>query len=237
MATGFLRGCESARGLRMKKLLALIAASLLCFSPITHASLRDILQAIVKLYGVNLEMKDLNQDQLKSLNNLTKTQSGTHSYGLDQYDANRYAWGKGTDDWQQMLSLSRGGGGQGEVGHTVNRLGNEFPIVKNLESPNPIANDYYVLQAQTALAARASSEVAYKQAVRQETTMKQLHQKIDQTPDSKSAQDLSNRLSAENAMNSVQQTKLLAVLVQQAAIADQAEANRAKENKAFFSLK
>ncbi len=218
----------------LKRFFTFAVGSILLF-PINAEAIgwQMLFDAVMKTYGVNLEMRDQNAESLDAIRDLNNNLSGTHSYGGRNYDADSYNWG--ANNWQEILSMSRMGSGHGELAETTMRLAKDFPIDGSLHSPNKIENDYYDLQARTALASRSTSEVAYQQAVREEKTMHNLHRMIDTTPDSKSAADLNNRLTTEDAMNSIQQTKLLAVLVQQAALTEQEKVNRAREDKEFFN--
>lgn len=191
--------------------------------PITSNAIgwKALFDAMTKIYGINLDMKNLDADQLSKLNDLADSLKGTHDYGGQYYNANDYGWGNGTSDWQSILSMARSGGGDGELGSAISQLSRQFPISGGLNSGNDVENTYYDLQARDALASRSSSELAYKRSVEAERTMKNLHDLIDKTKDSKSAQDLNNRFASESAMNNIQQTKLLSILVQQASLAEQ----------------
>lgn len=197
-------------------------------------TLKDISRAIIKLYGVNVEMKDIDRNQLDQLKGINNSLLGKHNYGSRDYDDDAYSWGMSANSWQQILALSRNGGGNGQLGDTILSLAKEYPIQDDFNSPNTTESDYYRLQAQTSLASRSAAELSYKQAVEQEKRMRTLHDLIDQVEDEKSASDLNNRLSSEQAMTSLQQTKLLSILVQQQAVAAQEKANRAKEDMEFY---
>lgn len=179
--------------------------------------------------------------QVKSLvdihDGLQKGLLGTHTYGGQFYDSSAYDWGDQADDWQKILAMSKNRNGSGNLSSVIGRVANQFPVQSQLGSTNSIENEYYDLQASTAIATRSGSELAFNQAVKNEKNIRQLHREIDQAPDAKSAADLNNRLASENAMLSVQQTKLLAMIAQQAAVEAQARAIRAQEDKAFFYIK
>lgn len=222
----------------MKRLTAYISIILITILPVTsHASIwKSLLKAAWDTYGVNLDIKNFSIDQLDQLKSLNGSLTGTHSYGSRYYDDKIYDWGSHTDSWQHVLSLARNGGGSGELGETIISLAKEFPMTGSLNSKNQVENDYYKLQAQTALSSRSASEVAYQQAIREEKNMKKLHHMIDYAADEKSAADLNNRFSSEQAFTSVQQMKLLAILVQQQAVNSQERANRAREDMEFFDV-
>jgi hypothetical protein len=219
--------------------------------PANASWLQDIFNAAMKIYGINVDIRGLNQSQLKEmqglsgisqsqLNEMNKISGGlmgTHQYGQKNYDANQFSWGEGSSDWQSILALAQTGGGEGALGSAMRQLANQFPMNKTLGSSNEVENEYYRMQAQTTLASRASAQTAFAQLNHEEAAMQQLHTMIDTTPDNKSAVDLNNRLLAENTLVNIQQAKLLAVLVQQTAMDSQEKANRAKENAAFFNIK
>lgn len=228
------------------------------------STLKDILNQAAKTYGVNLDMltaqrdqtaqlenlsqltekqtkslygiEDSNKHQEKSLVDILKGLTGTHSYGSDQYNPQQLNWGNDATSWQQILALAQRQGSNSALGSSIQRLNQEYPIEQHLSNANDAENQYYRLQAQTALAARASAEVSFAQMNQEAATMNQLNYKIDQTQDSKSSADLNNRLAAENARISIEQTKLLAILVQQNAVAAQEKANIATQNAKFFTI-
>jgi type IV secretion system protein VirB5 len=180
-------------------------------------------------------------EQIKSLSSikdgLDKGLLGTHGYGGKFYDSSSYDWGSQADDWQTILAMSKNRNGSGSFADMVGQVTKRLPMQSNLGSNNPLENDYYDLQASTAIATRSGSELAFNQAAKNEKNIRQLHREIDQTQDAKSAADLNNRLSSENAMLNVQQTKLLAMIAQQAAVEAQARSIRAEEDKSFFYIK
>lgn len=199
--------------------------------------LSSIIQIIANLYGVNLDIKNLDDLSLEKLDELKDGLTGTHNYGNNNYDPNIFVWGDNTDNWQSIINLTSTQRAEGDLGRMINDLVKQFPIAKSEVSTNDLENQYYLIQAQTTLAARASSQVAFKQINNEARTMHKLHQLIDQTKDNKSAVDLSNRLASEQANINIQQAKLLAVLVEQAAISNQEKSNHAKENAEFFDTK
>jgi len=223
----------------MKRLLSCLLLSCTLILPISSYAnwidtLKDISRAIMKMYNVNVDMKNLDQNQLDQLKDINSGLTGKHNYGSRDYDENAYSWGNSTNSWREIMALSRDGGGNGQLGETIIALAKDYPIQSDFESPNKTETDYYRMQAQSSLASRSAAELSYKQAVEQEKRMRTLHDLIDQVEDEKSASDLNNRLSSETAMTSLQQTKLLSILVQQQAVAAQEKSNRAKEDMEFF---
>ncbi len=218
----------------------LIPTILIAFSvPIYADPSADLL--LGKILGENVLISEQALKQVKSLSSihegLEKGLLGTHTYGGKFYDSLAYDWGGQADDWQKILSMSKNRNGSGNLSSVIGRVANQFPVQSQLGSTNSLENEYYDLQASTAIATRSGSELAFNQAVKNEKNIRQLHREIDQAPDAKSAADLNNRLASENAMLSVQQTKLLAMIAQQAAVEAQARAIRAQEDKAFFNIK
>ena len=227
----------------MKKILRLLITILLLASSNLYAiGLWDIFNVMTKIQGIDLDMKNIsqdtfniNKDQLSQLNLITNGLTGTHSYGSMNYDKNQFDWGKGSDNWQDMLSLYKTGGGS--LAQVSGNLEKEFPIADNLGSSSQTENEYYRLQAQTTLASRSSSQLAFEQVSKESKVIEDLHNEIDKSKDNKSSVDLNNRLVSEQNNMSIQQTKLLALLVQQEAVNSQEKANHAKENAEFFDFK
>jgi hypothetical protein len=208
-----------------------------------------LLTMIRRMYQLDLDLKNMgqeelnemrgiktiNQSQLNETKRISSSLIGTHQYGSQYYNAQQFSWG--ANNWQSILSQANAGSGEGALGSLIQKLSADFPINHTFESANDIENKYYLMQAQTALATRASAEVAFDQMNNEDQTIKLLHGLIDHTPDNKSAVDLNNRLLAENTRVNIQQAKLLAVLLQQISINSQAKANRASENATFFDIK
>lgn len=203
----------------------------------------DLFNVMTKVQGIDLDIKNinkdtfnLNKDQLSQLTLITNGLIGTHSYGKMNYDNNLFDWGKGSNNLQDMLSLYKSGNG-GRLAQVSNDLEKQFPISNSLGSPSQTENEYYLLQAQTTLASRSSSQVAFEQVSKESKVIEDLHNEIDKAKDNKSAVDLNNRLVSEENNMSIQQTKLLALLVQQEAINSQEQANHTKESVEFFDFK
>lgn len=198
----------------------------------------DIMQMVTilsKIAGADFSIEKANLGELAELQAMSKGLIGTHSYGSLYYDNNAYNWGNGADTWQGLLSLYQQGARDSRLSTIMQLVANQFPINTHLNSPNEIENQYYRLQAQTTLASRSSSQLVFDQVVREAKTLTELQAEIDRAKDSKSAMDLNNRLSLEHTNLTMQQTKLLALLVQQVATDAQEKANRANEDAHFFN--
>jgi hypothetical protein len=202
-----------------------------------------IVDSLTKIYGVNLDLKqldqnilDMNKDQLSDINAVMEGLTGTHSYGEMEYDPNQFNWGSRSGKWQDVLSLYQSES-HDPLAQVSDHLEKQFPISNNLNQGNPTENAYYLLQAQTTLASRSSSQLAFDQVSKETEIIEHLHHQIDKAKDTKSSTDLNNRLVSEQNAMSIQQTKLLATLVQQWAVAAQEKANHSQENSTFFDYK
>ncbi|MCD6040277.1 MAG: Legionella vir ue protein [Gammaproteobacteria bacterium] len=219
--------------------LVLLMLWMLFIIPNAHASdLFEIITILSKIAGSTMSIQNTNLNELVALQALNKGLMGMHSYG-SLYGSNAaFGWGESADTWQGLLSLYRqGGGGVGNSSlfSIMRTVANQFPMNDHLNSPNEIENTYYRLQAQTTAVSRSSSELVFDQVTREANTLAALQSEIDRTSDAKSAMDLHTRFSAEQANLTVQQTKLLALLVQQVATDAQEKSNRANEDAHFFN--
>ncbi len=218
----------------MKKWLVIFSI-LFSFKTAFANDITQVLNILSKIAGTNLSIEKTNFGELSELQTMSNGLIGTHSYGSLYYDNNAYNWGNEANTWQGLLSLYRSGVHDSKLLNIMQTVANEFPINDRFKSPNDIENTYYRLQAQTTLTSRSSSELAFDQVSRQARTLIELQSEIDRAKDSKSAMDLNNRFASEQAHLTVQQTKLLALLVQQVATDAQEKANRANEDAHFFN--
>lgn len=246
----------------IKKLLILLCGLFLIVTPGYANWWSDIFIKLSQLYGLNLDMRNINRDQLeqmrsiasinqsqltevRDLKGINQTQNqrltsilggltGTHSYGSQYYDANQYNWGNDASSWQSILALAKNQGSGSALGSVINRLSRDYPTLDSLGAKNDAETQYYRMQAQTTLASRATAQLSFEQMLQAAKTMQQLHAQIDKTQDAKAATDLNNRLAIEQANIGIQQTKLLAILVEQTAIDAQQKSNAAKQTAKFF---
>lgn len=124
------------------------------------------------------------------------------------------------------------------MGRVAEQLKNEFPINPESKTINPKAlqDRYNLLQAKTALAARAASQLSFDTVNQQlQYHHKTLQPKIDTTDDIKSAMDLQNRLIFENNLIQLEILRQAAISNQQQAIETQADVNTATINHFFNS--
>jgi len=218
---------------RLSLYISIIVINLFSTKAISF-EIMDIVNMVAQMYGINVDIFDNGVDQLSQLQALEKNLSGTFKLGNQYYSSERYAWGNQSDSWQSIIAMSKNGTGNGQLGKTILSIAKDFSI-DSVNSPNSIENEYYKLQAATALSSRSASEVTFEQAVKEEKTLK-LHSLIDTITTQKEATDFNNRIASEQAITSVQQTKLLSILVQQEAIRAQERANRAREDMEFFNM-
>jgi len=219
---------------RLSLYISIIVINLFSTKAISF-EIMDIVNMVAQMYGINVDIFDNGVDQLSQLQALEKNLSGTFKLGNQYYSSERYAWGNQSDSWQSIIAMSKNGTGNGQLGKTILSIAKDFSI-DSVNSPNSIENEYYKLQAATALSSRSASEVTFEQAVKEEKTLKKLHSLIDTITTQKEATDFNNRIASEQAITSVQQTKLLSILVQQEAIRAQERANRAREDMEFFNM-
>lgn len=154
----------------------------------------------------------------------------TGSYGLGSlgFNSNLQSWGSGTESWQNILHLYQKGSNPGLLNDVVKLLSKEFPIQESkVANPNPesINAKYYLLQAKTALATRATSQTDYDNIQKQIHYMHQLHAQIDHTQNLKAAVDLQNRLQVEGNLLQLEILRMLSLSSQQQAIAAQGHVN------------
>lgn len=224
----------------MKKIILLLVMTFLMAPVSSFADPFDaavIVEVLNEIFSVNKEISNYSE-QIKNFNaDIVSGLTGLHNYGANYYDPNLFLWGNKLTNWQDVIDAAKNGHADGEMGNAIRDLAKQFPVAKDNLGDNDLQNNYYLLQAQTNLAARASSQVTFEKLNKEAETLKQLHQLIDQAQDNKSAVDLSNRLATEQSNISIQQAKLLAVLVEQAAIANQEKTNHIKENEDFFDIK
>lgn len=152
--------------------------------------------------------------------------NGHDGYGNLFFNPSLQSWGTNTSNWNLVLqSYQQGGTGLGQIAQQLNQ---QFPIQpSSIVNPNTqsINAQYYTLEAQTALASRAASQLDYNNIQNQINYMQQLQQQIDKTPDIKGALDLQNRIAVENNLIQLEVLRLTALSNQQQAVKAQGESN------------
>lgn len=189
----------------------------------------------------------ISQLQEQLLQNI-KSQIGTQitgSYGLGSYNWNQNPslqyLGDENGSWEDTLKIYENGGNPGDLASTISTLNQQFPIQSNLNTVTDFNTyttnqNYYDVQAQTALAARAASQVSYDNLQKEITYEESLEQQIDTTGNIKAAIDLQNRLQVENNLIELNMLRLEAVNSQQQSIASQGDINATVSNASFFDL-
>jgi len=160
--------------------------------------------------------------------NQYKAVTGNYGLGKLGFNPNLQSWGSNTESWQNILNLYEKGSNPGLFSEVVKQLSKEFPIQDSkVAHPNPESIDakYYLLQAKTALAARAASQTDYDNIQKQINYMHQLHDQIDRTQNLKAAVDLQNRLQVEGNLLQLEILRLLSLTNQQQAVVAQGHVN------------
>ena len=240
----------------MRKIIIL---SLILFSPLSHANwFADIVNRIEQTNGINTGIlksqnqsldvqKDIRDMQGEILNSQKDIQGlmkqvndslkGNNGYGkMDSHDYATY--GNNAKSWTSVLDMSKNGYGDGELGQNIRNAANQFPVEEsrfNKGVSNPTQQKYYVLQAQTALATRAVSQLDYDKIQDQITYQQMLLKKIDETDNLKDATDLSNRIQVESNIISLQILRQIALSNQQQAVTAQSSVNSSLAHAKFLS--
>ncbi len=182
----------------------------------------NLQQQISQYTNVLPNMNTVLQNQYSAL----YQNNGHDGYGNLFFNNALQSWGTNTSSWSSVLqSYQQGGTGLGQIAQQLN---DQFPIQSsNIINPNAqsINAQYYTLEAQTALASRAASQLDYNNIQNQINYMQQLQQQIDKTPDIKGALDLQNRIAVENNLIQLEVLRLTALSNQQQAVKAQGESN------------
>ena len=163
------------------------------------------------------------------------------SYGMGTNNPNKFvnSWGSDSESWQDALNMAGNGGSEeGALGTNVSEISGDFPI--NTTTFNKVDSSvgdqkYYKLQAETALAARAASQLDYGQIQKQIDYQKTLQSQIDTTKNVKAAIDLQNRLQVEHNLINLELLRQISLSNQQKAVASEAEVNGENKNAQFLS--
>jgi hypothetical protein len=189
------------------------------------------------------QMLDVERNILSSQRNvqslvqeMNKSVIGHSGWGNYQFHDHQ-SYGGGAGDWANVMRMAEAGGGQGELGNMLNELSGQFPANRSLFNRG-IHDDkqqqYYALQAQTILAARAASHLDYNKIERQIQYQQMLQQQIEKANDLKAAVDLNNRIHIESNLINLEILRQVALLNQQQAVTQQASMNTALLNAKFL---
>lgn len=180
------------------------------------------------------------QSQL-DIENLMKSVNGslTGSSGIGTYHFHDYqSYGAGADNWTAVMQMIKGGGSSGDLGRTINSLANQFPINEadfNKGVSDPASRQYYLMQAQTIYAARASSQLDYDKIQSQIAYQQMLQQQIEKTSNLKSALDLNNRIEVESNLINLEILRQAAISNQQQAMQHQGDLIHVLSNAKFLT--
>lgn len=243
--------------MRFKYLAIFLIITSLVICPVVEAKSRGggfnvtgIIKAILKTYGVNIEQlemaeKELEElqrqyemyeEQLKSLEKQREALTGTNSYGLKDFQSSVDSWFKGGSSIDKLQnSFSQG---QGPFARLAQKHEGQFPIDTKFLTNSSFTRrdiDYYTLSAKTALSTRTASEIEFDKIEEKLKAQESLQTSIDTTTDLKQSVDLLARMQAENNKIMIENLRMLAVLTQQSAVAEQAQVNARIQNAKFLT--
>ena len=171
---------------------------------------------------------------MKTMNNSMIGNSGWGTYQFHDYQS----YGNDARSWENVMQLAESGNGTGALGQALNAIVNQFPIDKNgfnAGVTNANNQQYYLLESQTILAARAASQLDYDKVQDQISYQQMLQQQIEKTKDIKSAMDLNNRVQVEANLINLEVLRQAAISNQQRAVSEQANMNNALSNAKFLT--
>ncbi len=236
--------------LKTKSILCVCICVLIC-SEANANWFADIVNRIEKTNVINTDIlnsqnAELNVEQdiltsQKEVENLLRgvNESMIGHSGWGDYQSHDYqSYGNGSSNWNDVLIMAQVGRGDGDLGSVMGNLANQFPSDEDVfnHAVNEKRNQqYYALQTQTILAARATSQLDYNKIQDQILYQQMLQQQIEKTKDVKAALDLNNRIQVEGNLINLQILRQAAVGSQQQAIHDQASVNAALANARFLN--
>jgi hypothetical protein len=192
------------------------------------------LNKINSLQGDMLASQKDIEKLMNELNHDFVSHSGWGSYQSQDYQS----YGLGADNWLGAMQMANSGGGSGALGKILDDLHTQFPMDSNAFNQgvsDKVSQKYYSLQSQTALVARAASELDYNKIHDQIQYQQMLQNQIEKTSDLKSAIDLNNRIQVEANLINLGILRQSALSNQQYAISEQASVNSALQNSKFLT--
>jgi len=233
-----------------RKIIMMIA--LMSISVSAHANwLEDIFKVLMATQGIQLGMLDgqnellnVNKDILKSQKDIDSLMKQVNSHltshsGWGNYQSHDYqSYGDAARDWSSVMHMAEAGRGSGALGETIGEMANQFPSDRYAYSrgiSDKRSQQYYALKSQTALAARAASQLDYNKIQDQITYQQMLQHQIEKTFDLKAAVDLSSRIQAEGNLINLEILRQTALINQQQAMTDLATVNAALANAKFLT--
>lgn len=173
-----------------------------------------------------------------TLDQQLEAMTGTNKWGTQNF-TDFQTWGSGADNWQNVLNMAQSGGNSSLLGQEMQQIANQFPIntsLYNSINPNTTDQNFYALQSQTALAARAASQLGFDKIQDHLNYINNnLRTQIGTTADLKTSVDLQSRILVENTLVQLEMLRQLALSNQQQSIEAQAEANSAIKNANFLN--
>lgn len=181
----------------------------------------------------NLYLNSIDDTEKLIKNALTgKTEWG--AYQSHDYQS----YGEDGESWGNVMTMASKGKGAGELGKTIQRISQEFPIDKetfNAGINHKKTQEYYAIKSQTILATRTLSQLDYDKIQDQITYQQMLQKQIGVTDNLKAAVDLSNRINVEGNLINLEILRQAALLNHQQAITEQGQVNSALQNAKFLS--
>lgn len=191
---------------------------------------QDIINAITKqgmisngwLSSINNQQQVLLDSQrameklMSQVNDHLMGHSGWGNYQFHDYQS----YGSSAINWNDVMRMAGQGQGDGALGAVIKELSQQFPADKssfNTAVHHKQTQQYYALQSQTILAARAASQLDYNKIQDQIAYQQMLQQQIEKAKDLKSAMDLSNRIQVEGNLINLE-------ILRQAALSNQQQA-------------
>lgn len=213
----------------------IFASGMPVYDAVVWSQLYEEYKAITKTYDLleNTEITNINQlnklvDQLNSI-------TGNYGLGLEDFLDQAETWGDDIEDWEDVLETYERGNVEGALGKASRQMEEQFPIdTAAVAEKDPKGAEYYEVHAETALAARATSQVEFDQIEDNIEYQQAMLQKIDSSPNLKAAVDLLGRLQAESNLIQLRILRMMAINSQQQSIESQGYANAALERIEFY---
>lgn len=223
--------------MKLKSILIFISILFTSFSCLAD-DITTIINLMQSIQGYQNQISNYQLDIDGLTKQIQNSLSGSSQWGDWGY-TDYQSWGDDANKWQTVLNTAKNGGSSSSLGQELQQLASQFPInTKLVNSVNPNATDqqYYALQAQTALAARSASQLGYDKVQDQINYQNQLRKQIGAAASVKQAVDLQNRIVLENNLIQLEMLRQLALLNQQQSVATQANVNDTVQDANFLKL-
>lgn len=191
--------------------------------------------------GYESAIKNYQSDIASLTGKVQGDMTGSYGWGTNGFQ-DFQSWGSDATNWNSVISVAQNGGSGssselGQMMQTIQNSPNQVVFNPNaFQQTDSNTNDenYYAMQAQTTIAARAASQVDFNNIQNQINYENGLRQDIENTTNLKAAVDLQNRLTAENNLIQLEILRQVALMNQQKSVSAQADINNATQNAAFL---